>query len=54
MRRGKLAAQQRVKGKVVKHTAAEKLHLKHLKKKNGLCGKRRAERRKHLQPKVEQ
>lgn len=47
MRKGKHTPAKRA----VKHTAAEKMHLKRLKK-NGACGKRRAERRKHLQREV--
>lgn len=49
MRKGKMEAR---KPGVKSHTAAEKLHLKRLKKKVGMCGKRRAERRAYLQPKI--
>lgn len=34
-----------------KHTTAEKIHLARLKRKSGPSGKRRAERRAHLQRK---
>lgn len=35
----------------VKHTVAEKAHLRALKKRSGPCALRRKERRAHLQPK---
>lgn len=52
MRRGKVRARESGK-KIKQHTPAERLALRRMKKKIGACGKRRAERRAHLQKVVD-